>query len=929
MRRIAWGGVAPLLCLLPTMGFALALGSISVRSSLNEPFVADIKLSSVRGGELQNARIKMASQDDFKRAGIVYVDVLRDLRFNISRRGGKPVLAITSVAPIREPFLDFLVEVETRQGRMVRQYTVLVDPPELPPGFSPPPPVAAPAVSPRSSGTIRQVPVSRRSPGRTSSRSSGAGRRSAAASAGAYGPTRRNDTLWNIARDNRPSKSVSMNQMMMALLRANPQAFRNNNVNQLKSGAMLAIPKQGEITQLSREEAKNAFQQQYKDWKSGVVSAPPPKVERQVVSDAVRADVANIKAPPAATDSGELVLVAPRPEDENLPEATTDSVGAVAEGGDSTEGMAGGEPEGIDELRHQRDLAQEEAHTAIQKSQELVRRTDELEQRLQEVEQALSIRDADLAAMQAKVALAEAEAAQGAGEDADTEEAAMPADVAGPDDTAVGDIDTPADVDPVPQSEPDAMQSVMDMANEHPERIGAVLGLLGLGGLGVFLTRRRKHALEGDAVAHEAQADAEMPKVTGGDVITAVNQYLAYGRPQEAEERLKQAIIADPERIELSTKLLEVYSRTGNKEAFDALAGEVFVKMGKNTVSADWQRIAGMGRRLSPNNPLYAPIGGNVDGIAAEPPAAPAPVVAPAAAAAVAGGVAAAAFSSPEPAVVEDDGPAFDELEQELRRLELEIGAAVAEEGDTQMDAPAEPIADPGAPDRVEPAASPSLATAGDAGDSSGDMDFDLSFDDLDQMGGKEDTVLESAGSSDDDSLEFDWGSDDSKDDGGEVALDIPDVTGSTDGGDFSDMDLSFDSDGSSANSKVVRGGPPAAGDTGSLSFEESPIADDSLSFDADDSATDLGTDGVNAAAGAPEEEAIIDLGSFGGDDLEMDSADGSGVDIEELTTKLDLARAYVDMDDKESAIDILDEVLKDASGTIRSEAEALRNQLG
>jgi len=156
VRRFAWGGTAPLLLLLPSMGYALALGNISVHSALNEPFQADIKLSSVAAGELDSARIKLASRDDFKRAGIQHAAVLSDLRFTIVKRGGRSMLEVTSIAPVRDPFLDFLVEVVTRKGRMVRQYTVLIDPPELPAGFRPAP-VAAPQVSPRSTGTIRRV----------------------------------------------------------------------------------------------------------------------------------------------------------------------------------------------------------------------------------------------------------------------------------------------------------------------------------------------------------------------------------------------------------------------------------------------------------------------------------------------------------------------------------------------------------------------------------------------------------------------------------------------------------------------------------------------------------------------------------------------------------------------------------------------------
>jgi pilus assembly protein FimV len=170
-------------------------------------------------------------------------------------------------------------------------------------------------------------------------------------------------------------------------------------------------------------------------------------------------------------------------------------------------------------------------------------------------------------------------------------------------------------------------------------------------------------------------------------------------------------------------------------------------------------------------------------------------------------------------------------------------------------------------------------------------MDFDLSCDDLEKLEGSEAGSASSVDSAlDDGSLDFDCGSDDdSKSDsevfGEEISLDLPDVGASESAGD--DMGLTFDNDsfGLEDGGGVVHGGPPQDG-------------------------------------GLPGEEETIDLGA-------LDGADSGGVDMEELTTKLDLARAYVDMDDKASAIDILDEVLKDAGGSLREEADALRKQLG
>jgi pilus assembly protein FimV len=876
----------PLLFLLPTMGYALTLGNISVRSALNEPFDAVIRLPMSSGYNLDSARVRIAPNADFTRAGLERVSVVSDLRFRIQRgRGGKPSVRVTSIAPIRDPILEFLVELISRDGRMVRQYTVLLDPPELPADFRASSPVKAPQVAARRSGNIGRSPT--RKP---------AGRRVSVAapiaSGGSYGPTRRNETAWDVARRTRPDSAVSMNQMMMALLRANPQAFANNNVNNLKSGVMLRVPGQGEIASLSKAQANNDFQRQYRDWKAGVSSAPPPTVERQVVSDAVRADLARVKVPPPATESGELVLVSPSPEDTKTTGVDgADAAGSLEQGVPGGLGQPGAGEESIDALRRQRDLAQEQAHTVTQKAGELRNRTDELEQRIQSLEKALQLRDQDLAAMQQRVGqetpvVGDEGVADGDGEDSSAPPAAA------------------LDREPL-VAEP----SLQSMLEDNWELAAGALALLVLGGGGLLLARRRGKG-EDD---QDEDAGAEEPRMVTGDVLTEVNQYLVLGRPQQAEERLKQEMASHPERLDLSLKLLEVYSRSGNKEAFDALAAEVFTRMGRDAGRSDWQRIAGMGRRLSPANPLYAPVStedvagqappmGGVQGVApgdsagqaGEPVTATVPAGVPTgmgASAALGGAaaVAAAALPSEQEAGlpnIEDEGLAFDELEQELRRLEAEIGATVAEgQSDPAVDSSLDGFSLPDS----QPAAA--KTTVADDLDS---MDFDLSFDDLEKLEGSDAGSVSSTDSAlDDGSLDFDWGSDDdSKPDieqgGDEISLDLPDVGKPASTGD--DMSLSFDNDSFDlGGAEAVHGGPPQDG---------------------------------GLPGGLPGAEEVIDLGA-------LDDATSGVADMEELTTKLDLARAYVDMDDKASAIDILDEVLRDASGTLREEADALKKQLG
>lgn len=886
MRRIAWGGIVPLLCLLPTLGYALTLGSISVRSALNQPFEAVIQLASVSGDDLDTASVSIAPNADFKRAGLDRPAVLSDFRFEFGAgRGGKHTVKVTSAAPIRDPILEFLVEVISRQGRMLRQYTVLLDPPELPADFRSSSAIDSPRTAPRRSGSIRRIPA----PAPVAQRpavvrpSSGG-----SAQPANYGPTRRGETAGELARRLRPSSAISLNQMMMALLRANPQAFGNNNINNLKSGVMLRIPDEQEITSVSRAQATNDFQRQYRDWKAGIASAPPPKVERQVVSEQMRADLARVRAPQRRGESGELVLVPPRDDDQPLAASPgSEAVGAF--GPDGLPDGTGATDETNEELRRQRDLAQEQAHTVAREAMELRSRADELELRLGRVEKAFALQSADFATLQARLA----QLSEGAQPEGGADDVAIPTEPAQPVDVIAADAgkaaepvaDTPAVNDQQAPGSSGLMAALPEMVEDNWPLLGGALAILGLGAGGMVLARRRR----GEVVEPVEELDVEqaMPKMVAGDILTEVNQYLVLGRPQQAEERLKQELAINPERLDLSLKLLEVYSRTSNKEAFDALAAEVFTRLGRDPGRPDWQRVAGMGRRLSPNNPLYAATAPSPTSPGTEP-STPVAGMPPTTATGVASEMAGHALgdeATPEAipefqTVVEDDGLAFEELEQELRRLEEEIGATVAEEqgglgGATDSGAgigsrPAQP-----GPAPVPSTPADTRVDAGvDAGaDISADLDsldFDLSFDDLGALEKDDAGAASTTDSSDDSSLDFDWGADEGAAGDDAITLEAP--------------------------------SNPAPQETANTVSDDFGLGFDDEALSLDEAGGDLG----------PAEGRV-----------------SAGMDMEELTTKLDLARAYVDMDDKASAIDILSEVLKESTGALHDEAEALRKQLG
>ena len=258
---------------------ALALGDLKVRSSLNEPFNAEIDLLSVRGDDLADLRAKLASPEEFLRAGVERPYVLSRLRFKVEERpGGKAVLKISTRQPVKEPFLNFLLEMNWPQGRVVREYTALLDPPvyaaaatarvqgpvvratpePLPPALEMP--VAEGAGRPEPAKVVEVQPPPAAVAGEPKAASEGAKAAPPApqpksGGAESYGPTRSGDTLWSIANRVRPDASVSTQQMMVALLQANPDAFAMGNVNALKSGYVLRVPDRGSLDAVTHAQA--------------------------------------------------------------------------------------------------------------------------------------------------------------------------------------------------------------------------------------------------------------------------------------------------------------------------------------------------------------------------------------------------------------------------------------------------------------------------------------------------------------------------------------------------------------------------------------------------------------------------------------------------------------------------------------------------
>jgi len=252
---------------------ALGVGDINLRSSLNQPLDAEIDLLQVRDLTSEEIRSMLASPDDFGRAGIERTFFLTDLKFTpVVKPNGKSGIRVTSSRPVNEPYLFFLMEVRWPSGKVLREFTVLLDPPLYQPAsitssapvtaptsssaqISPPRPTIAPA-QPRGSSPYATAPAATTQPSSTEWR------------------TNPSDTLWEVALKSRPS-GANVHQTMLAIQDLNPGAFINGNINQLKSGQTLKLPTSEQVAKRTGSEAVAEVAAQNRAWQDGR-SAPAP-----------------------------------------------------------------------------------------------------------------------------------------------------------------------------------------------------------------------------------------------------------------------------------------------------------------------------------------------------------------------------------------------------------------------------------------------------------------------------------------------------------------------------------------------------------------------------------------------------------------------------------------------------------------------------
>lgn len=619
--------LAASLAALPLNGQAAGLGKLIVLSPLGQPLKAELELTATRE-ELSSLSARIAATDAFKQMGIEFAPVASSIRFILDKRpDGQPFLHMVSDRPVNDPFLDILVELNWSAGRMVREYTFLLDPPTLlQTEAAPPPPVVAPEVKPQPAAVpAAKMPEMRAAapidekllPKKAAETVKPAEMPAEAATA----PTRTvkgGDTLSKIAAESKPA-GVSLDQMLVALFTSNKDVFDGANMNRLRAGRILSIPdvqaagavEPGEARKIIVAHAAD-FDAYRKKLAAAAAVAEPAKEEapRQAVAG---------KIAPKVEDK------APAPAKDKLEVSRTESAKGARD--------AQGRIVALEEDLVARDKALKEAGGRIV----------ELEKSLGDLKKLAELKSQAAADLQKQ-----AQAAKPAQEAKKPEPAPAPSAPAAEkaadkpaEQVAEKPADKPAeDAKSAPKKPSVARKPVAppppppSFIEENPGLAfgggGALLLLLGYFGYSAWRRKRGGGAepasriTEGELTANSVfgstggqsvDTGAAMPTDfsqagataidadEGVDPVAEADVYMAYGRDAQAEEILIDALKNDPTRHAIHLKLLELYAARKSPKQFETLASDLYGHTGGT--GPDWEKAAAMGRNLDPENPLY------------------------------------------------------------------------------------------------------------------------------------------------------------------------------------------------------------------------------------------------------------------------------------------------------------------------------------
>ncbi|MBZ9780907.1 peptidoglycan-binding protein [Pseudomonas sp. REP124] len=891
------------------MAHALGLGELTLKSAQNQPLVAEIELLDVK--ELTAAEVvpSLASPEDFAKAGVDRQAFLNDLTFTpVLNPGGKSILRVTSSKPLSEPMVKFLVQVMWPNGRLLRDYSVLLDPSK----FSPQTAEAAAQPTPQTGTT----PVT-----------------------GATKPTQYTttprDTLWEIAAKARNGGSIQ--QTMLAIQALNPDAFIDGNINRMKTGQVLRLPDQTQSTSLPQPKAIAEVAAQNTAWRQGRRYVAKPGTGQQQL-DATNRGRGDAPSTQAARDNLSLVS---------------------AQTGARGKGPAGD----AKALSNKLAVTQESLDTTRRDNEELKSRMTDLQSQLDKLQRLIELKNNQLAKLQAEgaagapaatpalaAATAPAISAELAAAPATTpaEPApATPAPAAVAPETAPAPAEQPVEPTPAANDE----QSFNELLTNP--------WLLGLAGGGVvvaallllLLARRRKAQQEAEkhlrmarALAEEQafSADLDLPESSfeglevpppsvklatapapeaapapapapvvapvvmttpiaaplvapaaerSSDVLGQAQSHIDAGRLNQAAALLEEGVKLEPQRSDVRLKLMEVYGQQGDRDAF---------------VTQERQLVA--------NGDNYA----QVEKLKSRFPAM---------ALVAAGGIAAAAAAAELDAqyvkdLLLDEPEASEELPQELPQ-ESQEPAPLDDDFDSAFDlslddldnitpVAAEPeVPEAAAPEAVAPASEPEAATLDELEDFP--LDDDLSFDSVLQQ---QTEIRENLDDLSEFDLDMDLGAEPSP-----AILAEDDFLLSLDD-DVKDLPAA-ETPAASAAPEVTLDDLdlPADFDLSLADEMETPAEPDAFAAELDDVNAEL--DRLSQSISEPT-FTVDDALATVNDEPEFDFLSGT----DEVATKLDLAQAYIDMGDEDGARDILNEVVNEGDAGQKTEAKEMLSRL-
>jgi pilus assembly protein FimV len=879
---------------------AAGLGRLSVNSSLGQPLSAEIELMSLQPGEFESIAARVASPEAYTDARVEYSPLLRQLRFSVERRAdGKPIVKVTSLAPINEPFLDVLVEMSWPSGKLLREYPILLDPP----GFSEAR-VAAPAVTPRA--TAPSVPSAAVTAPQSAPRTTAPSTTSRDAPGDTYGPVKAGDTLNKIASSVKPD-TVSLEQMLVALYRENKSAFIGNNMNQLKTGQILRVPTSADIGKVTRAEAQKEIKVQVADWKG--------------YRDSVAGAAQSMAPKASAANEGAGKIAVAKPDKPTTPFAMGDQLKiAKSDSGNAKAGSAGAKGS----VQEQLNALREESIAKDNRLKEANSRVAELEKQIAKMRELADLKGiappAKADAKPADTKTAKVDEKPKAPEPAKVAPPAVtqpvdpkvaqvtptPAKPAEPAKVEVPKVDVPkveaAKVETpavVPPKAPDAKPAIAktpppapapepSFIEENAVALAATTAAI-LGGAGLFFMSRRKKKPVAPPSSQMVNTSSIMPSdmkpntVTGNragglvdtgnssfltdfdktgpgmidtdevDPVAEAEVYIAYGRDAQAEEILKEAMGRDKNRHEIAVKLLEIYHSRKSPQAFEPVAREL-----KDAIGVDnptWAKVASLGASIDPTNPLYGGSGAGAASTVAK--------VAAGGALIAGAGAAVAAATSSSPAA-----PSVPDVDFDLGFTETAPSSMASSASHEKVPHVQKPAMDFDL-DLNSPVSAASSAPA--APEASSTLDFDLAFDVPSDTPSAPTAPAPAAKETSSPTFDFDLSS---------LSLDTPPVA------------------------------TPVAPAVSSAAAGLEQIFATTINAKASD---------LSASQAKPVADGLSGVSFDLGAGSDGDSGSGSAA-----ATKLELAKAYIEIGDADGAKEILHEVVREGTAAQREAANKI-----